>query len=223
MSPVFAYDEEVSSHGGPLQVGVFCSADDKISTQYKKLAHYLGQLIAENKWGLVTGGSRTGLMKEVIDGYTESPHHTDLHSVKGILPTVFKEANIHHPKIKENNLLWTDSVHLRLASFQDNCDALVFLPGGFGTLHELMDFLVHNQFGLMKKKIILVNINHYWDPLLQQFKVMSDQAALHKKHLEHLKVVTDINQCLKLIKTSSDEKLMQGVQDRYWEKENKRG
>lgn len=215
-------NEEEDTQPRALQIAVFCSADDKIPSRFKRLAYRFGKNIAEKKWGLITGGSKTGLMKEVIDGYVKTASPTaQPHSVKGILPSIFKEAAIHHPQINDQNLIWTDSVHGRLASFHKNSDVIVVLPGGFGTLHELMDFLVHNQFGLMNKKIILFNANHYWDGLLQQFRTMRRQSALHKKHLAHLQVVTNLNECMRAINTSQNKKILQGLSTRYWEKENK--
>lgn len=209
MNTLYAEEEKAK----PLRIAVFCSADDKIPTPFKTLAHELGHHIAQAKWELVTGGSKTGLMKEVVDGYTKEPHH----NVKGVLPKIFKDANVHHPKIKDKNLVWTDTVHTRLATFHDQCDVIIALPGGFGTLHELMDFLVHNQFGLIKKKIILLNVDHYWDGLVQQFQTMLKQSALHQKHLDHLHVATNLDECINLIKTSNSKELMQGFKNRYWE------
>lgn len=198
-------------------VGVFCGSDEAIPDLYKEQALELGSALAKSGHGLITGGANTGLMSAVVNGFTKKAD--PLHS-KGVIPAIFKNYNVRHPKIPECNLVWTDTIHERLQVFQEKCDAMVILPGGFGTLHELMDFMVPKQWGLMEKKIILLNTDHYWDHLLEQFKVMVEKKALKQKHLDLLVVVTSIEECIKAIQNKgvSDH---QGLNDRYWEKSTK--
>jgi hypothetical protein len=205
----------VQAESTPMKnVGVFCSADDQISDAFKKKAFLLGKSLSKGNFGLITGGSKTGLMKEVIDGYVKQ---CQKHNVWGILPNALKPFNIQHSSIIKNNLVWTELIHDRLLEFHEKCDVVIILPGGFGTLHELMDFLVHQQFGLIEKRIILVNLENYWTSLLEQFKKMVQQNALKKKHLDQLSVVTSIEECLEIIVNPHDSK-HPGLKNRYWEK-----
>lgn len=205
-------------HAAPSHksVGVFCSADDKIPDSLKKLTFALGQKIAAQHYGLVTGGSKTGLMKEVVDGFKSGPNNGELY---GILPEALKSYDVNHPLIAQDKIFWTDTIHLRLDTFIQRCDVMVILPGGWGTLHELMDFLVHRQFGLIQQKIILLNTDGYWDGLLAQFHHMVKHNALQAKHLEALKVVNSLDECLSALNDTS--KQQQGLNDRYWEKNTK--
>lgn len=137
----------------PYNVAVFCSADNKVADSFKLLAHNLGTLLGKHGFGLVTGGSQTGLMKEVTDGYCSTAQTLDY--LYGIMPEALRPYNAQHKKIPENQLLWVDTMHNRLTAFHNASDAIIILPGGYGTLHELMDFLVHSQFELIKKRLLL--------------------------------------------------------------------
>ncbi len=200
-------------------VGVFCSANDQIPASFKKAAFSLGKAVAKNHYNLITGGSKTGLMKEVVDGYLNSVNAKQLH---GVMPEALRSYNVQHTEILDDNLTWTETLHKRLAVFQDKVDIIVVMPGGFGTLHELMDFLTHSQFGLIKKQIILLNLDHFWDHLLEQFKVMLDTNTVQQKHLNQMQVVTTVDEVIQTIEhnlksknTLDDEN--QGLKGRYWE------
>lgn len=197
------------------KIGVFCSSDEKIPKNYKDCAYSLGQALATSGLGLITGGANSGLMSSVVNGYASKGKEVNLH---GVMPSLFKSYNVHHAKIPEANLTWTETIYNRLQHFQDNCDAFVVLPGGFGTLHELMDFIVPKQWGLINKKIVLFNFDHFWDYQLLQFKTMVEKNALQQKHLDMITVVTTQEQCIQALTTKTQEK-PQDLKERYWEKE----
>lgn len=199
-------------------VGVFCATDEQTPDLYKKEAFELGQALAASNLGLVTGGANTGLMNAVMNGFTASG---DAAHLFGIIPSIFREFNVHHPKIPESNLIWTDTIYQRFEAFHDKCDLMVVLPGGLGTLHELMDFMVQKQWGLHQKKVILLNTDHYWDYLIMQFKVMVEKNILKQKHLDHLVIVTSIEDCMEIIITEETTTSNEGLSDRYWLKESR--
>lgn len=206
----FSYAQEKS-----INVGVFCSADDKIPPKYKETAHKLGDSLYKKGFGIVTGGSNTGLMKEVMDGYLSNK---DAIKAYGVLPDFLKKHNIHHKGILEKNITWTDKIHTRLNTFSDICQSFIVLPGGWGTMHELMDLLVHIQLGVIKKKVILLNQDGYWDGLLIQFATMLKDGALKQNHYDLLQVVTSIEGCLKALHSeNTDLNAHQGLEDRFWE------
>ncbi|BDC35177.1 LOG family protein YvdD [Candidatus Dependentiae bacterium Noda2021] len=194
-------------------VAVFCSADNKASSDFKALAYNLGKQLGEHNFGLVTGGSKTGLMKEVVDGYTSIAKSKK--TLYGVMPQVLYPYNVHHEEILPENLLWVDTLHIRLARFAELADTIVILPGGFGTLHELMDFLAHNQFALTSKPIIVINYKGYWDNLLAQFNVMNEAQLLADKHLKALHVVDSDDACIKTLINNAGSN-QQGLSDHYW-------
>jgi predicted Rossmann-fold nucleotide-binding protein len=89
------------------------------------------------------------------------------------------------------------------------------LPGGWGTLHELINFLVHQQFGYCRKKIILLDSNQYWTYLIAQFNIMVTAGALSQKHLDQLIVVTSIEGVVENFSSSPAD--CNGLSDRFWE------
>lgn len=196
------------------RVAVFCSADDKASLELKNLAYALGEQLGLNKFGLITGGSNTGLMKEVVDGYAKQDWSTQ--DVYGVLPRALEKYHVEHPSIPVANLYWVDTFNERLEKFHELADIIVVLPGGFGTLHELMDFLVHNQFGLDNKQIILVNKEKFWDDLLAQFKHMNEQKLLSDAHLHSVVIVESAEDCVKLLRNKAVSVDQQTLSDHYW-------
>ena len=196
-------------------VGVFCGTDEKIPEFYKNVAFELGEKLAQSGHNLITGGGNTGLMNAVVNGFVSKGDASCTHAV---VPSVFKSYNVHHLDIPESNLLWTNTIHERLQAFDKQCDTMVILPGGFGTLHELMDFLVPKQWGLTDKKIIILNADHYWDYLLLQFETMVEKMALKKSHLDLFIVVTNAKECLEAIEKQQNTTQNNGLDDRYWDK-----
>jgi|GEM_PF-646774 len=206
--------ETSTSSMRPLRVAVFCSADDKINNDFKVMAYTLGQNLALKGAHLITGGSKTGLMKEVVDGYMSKG---DSKNLKGVLPQALKNFKVEHPSIPNDQLMWVETMHKRLSSFHQMSDVVIVLPGGFGTLHELMDFLVHNQFGLQKHGIIILNINDFWSPLLRQFDDMVSKKALDPKHLSLLRPVKTVDECMLALFSEKERSNHQGLEARFWE------
>lgn len=197
-------------------VAVFCSADDKVSDGFKEDARWLGSELAKNQFGLVTGGSKTGLMKEVVNGYVGvASSLTNLH---GVLPQALASFDVQHPAIPTENLQWVDTIHIRLTAFHERADVIIALPGGFGTLHEILDFLVHKQFGLIQKKIILLNCDGFWNNLINQFQTMIEQNLLTEKALAGLEVFNSVQDCMNALVVEKGTVSEQGLQDRYWER-----
>lgn len=195
-------------------VGVFCSADDKIPATYKQEAYSLGTLLASRGYELVTGGSCTGLMNAVMDGYASATD--DLSALYGVLPSVLKKFKIHHPALRDECTLWVDSLYERLTIFHRLCDAIIVLPGGFGTLHELLDFLVHAQFGLCTAHIILVSSNGYWDGFLAQCEHMENEHTLSHAHNGLIHCVPDVETGVAVLDTLMHPAEHPGLSTFYW-------
>jgi uncharacterized protein (TIGR00730 family) len=195
-------------------VCIYCGANEKIPSAYKDYAYDLGQQLAKNKFGLASGGNNVGLMKSVNDGHANADPDMPRY---GIVPEEFRRFGLVHELIPEKNLIWVEDLYFRMRSFYELCDEFIVLPGGFGTLHELMDCLVHNQFGIISKRIFLLNFDKFWDPILDQFKVMVAKKALEQAHLDHLIVVNSTQELLPILQTQDTRKLSQGFDDHHWE------
>lgn len=194
-------------------VSVFCGAGGKMSQDFKNTAYNLGYELAKNGYTLVTGGANVGMMKEVVDGHIAFDLNATRH---GVIPIIFKQYDIHHTGILPNNLIWTDDVYSRLSTFYDLAEDIVVLPGGFGTLHELMDCLVHIQFDLITKRVFLVNLDNFWDAILQQFKIMVQQQAVDQKHVDNLLVVDSVPTLIDHLNSKTNIRLTQGFEVSRW-------
>lgn len=179
-----------------IKVAVFCSGDNNIDLQLKVDAYSFGQYLGNNNFGLISGGGNSGLMKEVIDGYATTAN--SLQNCKGILMQAYA-SNIDdcHPALNKENIILVETLHNRLDYFQSTADVFIALPGGFGTLHEIIDCLAHNKH--MNKSIILLNMDGFWNNLIQQFKIIitSNPAAATK--LVNFIVVDSFSECIQLL------------------------
>lgn len=100
--------------------------------------------------------------------------------VIGVMPSFLDDREIAHKDLTE--LIIVDSMHERKAKMADLADGFIALPGGPGTLEEFFEIFTWAQLGLHNKPCGLLNINHYYDPLITLFNHMSDEQFLHEKY-----------------------------------------
>jgi len=186
------------SSGLAKSICVFCSSKDSIEQAYKPIAYNLGKKLANNNFGLVTGGRDSGLMKEVINGHASIKSSAPRYA---IIPKSLEKHNVLHGSITKSNIIWTEDLHDRLRIFYTKCDAIVVMPGGFGAMQELMDSIENNKFGTIKKPVYILNTDHFWDPTLEQFKNMVAADALQESDLNYFTVVTSVDGLMKQLKT----------------------
>jgi uncharacterized protein (TIGR00730 family) len=144
----------------PLRaVCVYCGSGKGLNPAYVKAAHTLGRSLAERRVGLVYGGGGLGLMGEVARATIANGGH-----VTGIIPEFLMAKESALEAVAE--LIVTTDMHQRKQLMFDRSDAFVALPGGIGTLEELVEQLTWAQLGRHKKPIILANIDGFWSPFL---------------------------------------------------------
>ncbi|MFI7453021.1 TIGR00730 family Rossman fold protein [Nonomuraea sp. NPDC049714] len=142
-----------------FRVCVFCGSRPGNSPQYMEFATQLGMSLGQNSIDLVYGGGRTGIMGAVAEGAASLGAH-----VTGIIP--------HHLLEREqvagfaSQLHVVDSMHDRKRLMYALADGFVALPGGMGTIEELMEVLTWAQLDLHTKSVTLANVGGYFDPLL---------------------------------------------------------
>lgn len=141
-------------------IGVFCGSNHGRSPLYKKAAADLGTYLGQHHYTLVYGGGKIGLMGTLADAAIDAHAHTI-----GVMPTFLKEREIYHPRLDE--LEETSDMSERKEKMFDLSDAFITLPGGFGTFEEFFEILSWSQMGLHEKPIALLNINGFFDPLLE--------------------------------------------------------
>ena len=143
-------------------VCVFCGSSAGTRPAYIKAARALGTTLAARNLGLVYGGSKVGLMGAVADATLAAGGEAI-----GVIPEFLEAKEIAHTGLTHLHVV--RSMHERKALMADLSDAFVALPGGYGTLEELLEILTWGQLGLHSKPIALLNIKGYYDPLLALF------------------------------------------------------
>jgi uncharacterized protein (TIGR00730 family) len=137
---------------------VYCGSGPGADPAFVAAARAFGKILAKNKVRLVYGGGSIGLMGELASAVLD--HGGD---VTGIIPEFLKERELALKRVQE--LVVTANLHQRKQIMFERADAFVALPGGIGTLEELVEQLTWAQLGRHKKPILLANINGFWDPL----------------------------------------------------------
>ncbi|UTN03851.1 TIGR00730 family Rossman fold protein [Flavobacterium bizetiae] len=173
------------------RITVFCGSSFGTEEIYKEQATLLGQTLAKQNIELVYGGANVGLMGAVADGILNAGG-----KAIGVLPNFLRSKEIAHLGLTE--LILVESMHERKTKMNDLCDGVIALPGGFGTLEELFEMLTWAQLGLHKKPIAILNINGFYDSLIELTKVMVEKGLLK-----------DVNQQMLLVSDNIDDLLHQ--------------
>ncbi len=174
---------------------VYCASSSKIDSKYVLTAKKLGFLLAENGMQLVYGGGSVGMMGVLADSVLENGG-----KVTGVIPHFMVEAKWQHDGLTE--LILTETMHERKQKMAAMSDATVALPGGCGTLEELLEVITWKQLGIYKNPIIIVNVDGYYDHLLAQFRQAADELFMRPQHLEMWTVVETADEVLEAIKSS---------------------
>jgi uncharacterized protein (TIGR00730 family) len=150
---------------------VYCGSNIGTKPVYAAAARQLGTAIAAEGIGLVYGGGGLGLMGELARAAIAGGGR-----VTGIIPAFLSEKE---RMLREaDELVVVEDMHQRKKLMFDRADAFVALPGGIGTLEELVEQLTWAQLGRHTKPIVLVNIDGFWGPLLQLLRHMHEAAFI---------------------------------------------
>lgn len=152
-------------------VCVYCGSGTGHGDHYLQAAEALGAELALAGVRLVYGGGNVGLMGAVARSVLSHGGH-----VTGIIPTFLKEREIMLDEAQE--LIVVPDMHTRKRLMFDKADAFVALPGGVGTLEELVEQLTWSQLGQHRKPILLLNTRGFWDPLLTLFQHMREEGFI---------------------------------------------
>lgn len=156
-------------------IAVFCGSRDGASPVYKESAHALGKALAERGITLIYGGATVGLMGEVADAALEAGG-----SVIGVLPHFLKRREIEHKQLTE--LIMVDSMHERKLKMSELAEGFIALPGGPGTMEEYFEIFTWAQLGLHQKPCGILNVQHYYDPLIALLDQMTREAFMLENH-----------------------------------------
>ncbi|MFY0680300.1 MAG: TIGR00730 family Rossman fold protein [Thalassovita sp.] len=166
-------------------VCVFCGSRAGNDAAYATQAHNLGEVLAQNGWRLVYGAGDVGLMGTVARATQTAGGQTF-----GVIPTHLMSAEV--GKTDLTQFVITENMHERKKVMFMNCDAIVVLPGGAGSLDEFFEVLTWGQLGLHKKPIYLLNVKGYWDPLIALMDHVITQGFADASMMEMIEIVPDV-------------------------------
>ncbi|MBU3025196.1 TIGR00730 family Rossman fold protein [Zobellia galactanivorans] len=175
------------------RITVFCGSSIGTEQEFEINAKLLGQKLAKENIELVYGGANVGLMGAVADGAL-----IEKGNVIGVLPNFLKSKEIAHKYLTE--LILVDSMHERKTKMNELCDGVIALPGGFGTIEELFEMLTWSQLGLHKKPIGILNINGFYNELINLLNTMVNKGFLKNVNKQMLLVSDDIDVLLNKMK-----------------------
>ncbi|MDG4896183.1 MAG: TIGR00730 family Rossman fold protein [Mesorhizobium sp.] len=168
-------------------VCVYCGSSPGRDEAYIKAGHMLGRSLAKSGLRLIYGGGNKGIMGAVADGALKAGG-----KVTGIIPRFLINREATETALdKLDELLITDNMHERKHSMFEKSDAFVALPGGIGTVEEIVEIMTWAQLGHHRKPIVFANVKGFWDPMLALIEHMSEEGFIHTAHRVKPLVVTD--------------------------------
>ena len=166
------------------RVCVFCGASSGRLPEYAEAARAFGAAAAARGLGIVYGGGRVGLMAAVADAALAGGGE-----VIGVIPQELVDRELAHGGLTELHVV--DSLHERKALMAQLSDGFVALPGGFGTLDELLEQLTWSQLGLHEKPVGLYDVEEYWRPLIALARHATDEGFVRESDLGAIAVGTE--------------------------------
>ncbi len=175
-------------------VCVYCGSRNGKDATMEAVARDLGVAIAESGWRLVYGGGHIGLMGVVA-------RHVRDHGgeVIGVIPQALVDRELAMHDATE--LVVTETLRQRKAVMDERSDAFIALPGGFGTLEELVETLTLRQLGYHNKPIIILNQQGYYDPLLTLFEHAVEQGFASHDQLGLYQAVPNVAAAVAVLKS----------------------
>ena len=156
---------------------VFCGSRSGSNPLYEEQTYALGKQLADNNIRLIYGGGHLGLMGALANGTLDNGG-----KVTGIIPEfLYKISGIAEFSEKLDTLIITDNMHERKMHMFENADAFVALPGGIGTLEELVEQLTWEQLGQHKKPIVLADFDNFWQPFIDLISHMKAHSFIYRK------------------------------------------
>ncbi|MEN3791445.1 TIGR00730 family Rossman fold protein [Fulvimarina sp. MAC3] len=179
---------------------VYCGSSVGNDPSFVSAAHALGMAIAKAGIRLVYGGGTRGIMGAVSDGVIEGGGQ-----VTGIIPRFLIDMEATERELKRlDELVVTEDMHERKHLMFERSDAFVALPGGIGTLEELVEILTWSQLGRHEKPIVIANLNGFWDPLQNLLDHMDSEGFIHRSQHVRPIVTSDIDSVIPEIESALD-------------------
>jgi uncharacterized protein (TIGR00730 family) len=157
---------------------VYCGSSPGRDETYLEAGHQLGRSIARSGLRLVYGGGTKGIMGAVALGALKAGG-----KVMGIIPRFLMNKEATETALgRLDELVVTDNMHQRKHRMFEESDAFVALPGGIGTVEEIIEIMTWSQLGHHRKPIVFVNVKGFWNPMLTLLEHMAAEGFIHTAH-----------------------------------------
>ena len=168
------------------KICVFGGSSSGHNPEAVEQAKKIGAMAAARGLGIVFGGGHIGMMGAVSDAAHDAGGY-----VHGVIPEFLKNLEIASPSVSK--LTVTENMHERKTIMYEDSDAFLALPGGFGTMEEILEIVTWRQLRTHDKPIVLFNTGGYWDPLMTMFHHASEGGFIHPKHLGLVETAEDLD------------------------------
>ena len=175
-------------------VCVYSASSTKIDPVYFDTADELGTLLGQQHIRLINGAGNMGLMSAVSDAALAAGGE-----VTGVIPRFMVEQGWHHTGL--TRLVEVESMHERKKMMADLSDAVIALPGGCGTLEELLEIITWKQLGLYLNPVVILNVKGYFDPLLAMLQRAVEENFMRTQHGSIWHVAKTVREAVELVHT----------------------
>lgn len=175
-------------------VCVYSASSTKIDPVYFDTAYELGTLLGQQHIRLINGAGNMGLMSAVSDAALAAGGE-----VTGVIPRFMVEQGWHHTGL--TRLVEVESMHERKKMMADLSDAVIALPGGCGTLEELLEIITWKQLGLYLNPVVILNVKGYFDSLLAMLQRAVEENFMRTQHGSIWHVAKTVREAVELVHT----------------------
>jgi len=160
-----------------MKVTVYCASSAQIAPKYFEATEALAQLLVAQNIEVIFGGGSRGLMGKLADIVLAEGGH-----IQGIMPKFMDDVEWGHPDVKD--FIYTETMNERKELLIKETDAVITLPGGSGTLEELLEVITLKRLGLFTQPIIILNTDGFYNPLKKMLERCVEEKFMHEKHLD---------------------------------------
>lgn len=178
-----------------MNITVYAASSGQVPDKYIDMARQLGTVMAQAGHTLINGAGRTGLMGATADAVLSAGGKTI-----GVIPQFMIDQGWQHPGMAQ--LVVTKDMHERKEIMAERSDACIALPGGVGTLEELLEVITWKQLGIYLKPIVILNVDGYYDTLLAQLEKAVDEHFMRGEHRRIWQIAATAEEAVRLAETT---------------------
>ena len=178
-----------------MNITVYAASSGQVPDKYIDMARQLGTIMAQAGHTLINGAGRTGLMGATADAVLSAGG-----KAIGVIPQFMIDQGWQHPGMAQ--LVVTKDMHERKEIMAERSDACIALPGGVGTLEELLEVITWKQLGIYLKPIVILNVDGYYDTLLAQLEKAVDEHFMRGEHRRIWQIAATAEEAVRLAETT---------------------